>query len=105
MATTEQELQTLKKEISEIKSMLGEQEKGISKIGNSLPNLSKDEIQRAANKAGRNVRGALEETKDNAIERKARAEDTIKDNPLCSTAAAFTGGVIIAALIPALRRR
>jgi ElaB/YqjD/DUF883 family membrane-anchored ribosome-binding protein len=105
MATTEQELQAMKKEIAEIKSMLTEQEKGISKIGNSLPELNKQDLQQAANTAGRKVRSALNETKEEASVRKERAEETIKEHPLSSTTAAFTGGVIIATLIPALRNR
>lgn len=99
MATTAQEVKTLKKEITELKNMLADQLSDTPANGISQTIFSKEELQDMANKAGKSVRDFVSDKREKFTDATEQAETTIKDRPFISAAAIFASGVVLATLL------
>lgn len=99
MATAQQEIKTLKKDLNQIKEMLAAQAKDIAPNGADTSRIDVDAIKERAREAGVKARDYLRSKQDQAIVARDKAEDTIKARPFVSTAAAFASGAIVAALL------
>ncbi len=100
MATAQQEIKTLKKDLAQIKEMLAASANGHAPNGlgdNSRFDI--DAIKERAREAGVKAREYLSEKQDQAKVARDKAEKTIQKRPFTSTAAAFAGGAIVAALL------
>lgn len=99
MATTQQEVKELKKDIEQIKNMLAGQMEETLSNGHSKAVFAKEELQHAANQAGKNVRTFFSAKQTQIGDAKTACESTIKERPFTSAAIAFAGGVLLATLL------
>jgi len=97
MSVSEKEVQELKKELSEMKSLITDYVKETKNAANSA--FSPDQMKSLAHELGQNVRGFFDDKKDVIVDQKKSCETKIQENPLASTLIAFVGGAILAALI------
>ncbi|WP_417461301.1 hypothetical protein [Kordiimonas sp.] len=98
MATAQQEIKTLKKDLAQIKEMLAASANGHAPNGIG-EKFDIDAIKERAREAGVKAREYLSDKQDQAKVARDKAERTIQKRPFASTAAAFAGGAIVAALL------
>lgn len=96
--TTAQEIKDVKQDIKDLKKMIAQEFEGESN-GHSRHAFSREEIQLMANRAGKSVRGFLNDKRDQLGVAKIRTEDTIKAHPFTVTAAAVASGMLLGALL------
>lgn len=97
--TTAQEIKTMKKEISAMKSMLADHAEDVASEGQSKAMITRAEILDMANKAGESVRGFVSDKRDQAEVVAKTTQKKIKARPLTSAAIALAGGVVLGALL------
>ncbi|WP_417320057.1 DUF883 family protein [Emcibacter sp.] len=99
MTAVEKELKTLKKDFAELKEILAEQAKDKASNGHGRFHVTRDELQAMASRAGENVRDFITDKKERYEDVRDKCETTVKAHPFATTAAAFTGGLLIATLL------
>jgi ElaB/YqjD/DUF883 family membrane-anchored ribosome-binding protein len=99
MATAQQEIKTLKKDLNQIKEMLAAQVRDVAPNGADTSRIDVDAIKERAREAGVKARDYLRHKQDQAIIARDKAEETIKERPFVTTAVAFASGAIVAALL------
>ncbi|WP_417449792.1 hypothetical protein [Kordiimonas sp.] len=99
MATAQQEIKNLKKDLNQIKEMLSAQVEDVTPNGAAGPRIDVDAMKDRAREAGEKAREYLRSKQDQAVVARDKAEQTIKDRPFVTTAAAFASGAIVAALL------
>ncbi|WP_262690200.1 hypothetical protein [Kordiimonas aestuarii] len=99
MATAQQEIKNLKKDMKQIKDMLTAQARDVAPNGADTSRIDVDAIKDRAREAGEKAREYLRNKQDQAVVARDKAEQTIKDRPFTTTAAAFASGAIVAALL------
>ncbi|MGB1540156.1 MAG: hypothetical protein ACPG80_04290 [Rickettsiales bacterium] len=99
MATTQQEIKTLKKDITQLKDMLADHMEGSPGNGSSRTHFTREEVQKLANQAGESIRGFIGTKRQQFSDATVRTEEAIKERPFVSTAAAFAGGMLLATLL------
>lgn len=98
MATAQQEIKTLKKDLAQIKEMLAASANGHAPNGIG-DKFDIDAIKERAREAGVKAREYLSDKQDQAKVARDKTEKAIQRHPFASTAAAFAGGAIVAALL------
>ena len=97
MTMTQKELNTMKKDLSEIKEILSKEvEEKASATTHKIRNLfPQKDLQHMANRAGKEMRHFMNEKLDQAKQVKHVSEYKIKKNPFKSFALAFASGVLL----------
>jgi len=100
MATAQQEIKGLKKDIADLKDILASQVEDVTPNGNSVDNrFDMQAVKARARLAGVKARKFVQDTQDQAKVARDAAEKTIKARPFTTTAAAFASGALVAALL------
>lgn len=97
MASANQEIKELKQELKELASMVKDNAK--KSIASNVIGFDRTEIRRMAKKAGRSVRGYINEKQKQATDLRDDAQDKISANPFKAIAAAAATGLILGALL------
>lgn len=96
MTAISKEVQALHNEVQELKGLLAQQAKSLS---NGHTSLTREDLKNAASKAGANMRKFLHDQQEKMEEARDQARQTIRQRPFATTAAAFAGGLALAALL------
>ena len=100
MATAQQEINALKKDMAQIKDILVDHVEGNSSNGSSKSKLlNVENVKEKARVAGAQAREYLSAKQDQVIAARNVTEKTIKERPFTTAAVAFTGGALVAALL------
>ncbi|TNE64345.1 MAG: hypothetical protein EP335_07730 [Alphaproteobacteria bacterium] len=100
MATAQQEIKALKKDLADLKDILAErvqEELPNGTAKNGMPSM--DDIKARARHAGVKARKYLRQKQVQARDARDATEKAIQERPFTATAAAFAGGAIVAALL------
>lgn len=100
MATAQQEIKSLKAELAQLKSAMENQIEDIAPNGESSDGrFDMQSVKARARLAGIKARKFIDEKQGQVKEARDATEKTIKARPFTSTAVAFAGGALVAALI------
>lgn len=100
MATAQQDIKALKADIADLKEVIASQVEDVAPDGKSSDSrFDMDAVKERARVAGMKARKFFEETQGQAKDARVKAEKTIKARPFATTAVAFAGGALVAALI------
>ncbi len=100
MATAQQEIKDLKQDIADLKDVIASQVEDTVPNGSSTDRrFDMETVRERARLAGKKARKFFVEKQDQAKVARDAAEKTIKARPFTTTAAAFAGGALVAALI------
>jgi len=99
MATTQQEVKQMKKEIKELKSLLEDQSESLIEEGKARATAKGAELKLVAQEAGKSVREFLDDSKGSLTTARDNTEARIKERPFASAAIAFAGGVLLTSLL------
>lgn len=100
MATAQQEIKALKQDMAQIKDILVDHVDGKSSNGSSKSKFfDVEDVKAKARYAGEQAREYLSAKQEQVIAARDVTEKTIKERPFMSTAIAFTGGALVAALL------
>tara|TARA_B100001564_G_C20649203_1_gene675980 strand:- start:1624 stop:1929 length:306 start_codon:yes stop_codon:yes gene_type:complete len=97
--STQQEVKNMKADIAQIKTMLADQLEDMPANGNNKVMVVRDELQRVANQAGKDVRAFFSTKGKQLGDTKVACETAIKDRPLTSAAVAFASGMLLTILL------
>jgi len=96
MATTQNQIKSMQKDLDQIKELLAD---NLAKTAPNGASKAADKAEDTARKAGEGVKMFLSDRKEQFDHAKDKCETTIKDRPFMSTATAFIGGALLMSLI------
>ena len=94
MATQQQDLRELREELEELRGIVARE----AKRANGRLNETKEELRVVAHNAGATIRDLAGKGRDSAVNAYESYESTVQKHPVSSTALAFFGGFVAAAL-------
>jgi ElaB/YqjD/DUF883 family membrane-anchored ribosome-binding protein len=100
MATAQQEIKSLKAELAQLKQAVEAQVEDVTPNGDGTDGrFDMQNVRARARLAGQKARKFFDEKQGQVKDARDATEKTIKARPFASTAVAFAGGALVAALI------